>query len=153
MTLRADIVRATISQLKDIAEIERRCITNGWSENAFCEAFENKSSIILAAVCDGMVIGFLNGTFVLDEAELLNIAVRKEYRGKGAGGALISKFLNILADMGIKSVYLEVRESNNEAISLYKKYGFEQNGLRRSYYSCPSENAVLMMKKLNLAGD
>ena len=117
------------------------------------EAFENKYSIILSAVSAGRVIGFLNGTAVLDEAELLNIAVMEEYRGMGAGGALIGEFLHILSDKNVGTVYLEVRESNAEAISLYKKYGFEQNGMRRNYYRHPVENAVLMMKKIDLAGD
>ena len=53
----------------------------------------------------------------------------------------------------VGTVYLEVRESNAEAINLYKKYGFEQNGMRRNYYRHPVENAVLMMKKIDLAGD
>lgn len=117
------------------------------------ETFENKYSIILSAVSAGRVIGFLNGTAVLDEAELLNIAVMEEYRGMGAGGALIGEFLHILSDKNVGTVYLEVRESNAEAISLYKKYGFEQNGMRRNYYRHPVENAVLMMKKIDLAGD
>ena len=90
MTPRVDIEEAVIAQLKDIAEIEKQCIADGWSEKAFLEAFENKYSIILSAVSAGRVIGFLNGTAVLDEAELLNIAVMEEYRGMGAGGALIS---------------------------------------------------------------
>ena len=151
MTPRVDIEEAVIAQLKDIAEIEKQCIADGWSEKAFLETFENKYSIILSAVSAGRVIGFLNGTAVLDEAELLNIAVM--YRGMGAGGALIGEFLHILSDKNVGTVYLEVRESNAEAISLYKKYGFEQNGMRRNYYRHPVENAVLMMKKIDLAGD
>lgn len=153
MTPRVDIEEAVIAQLKDIAEIEKQFIADGWSEKAFLEAFENKYSIILSAVSAGRVIGFLNGTAVLDEAELLNIAVMEEYRGMGAGGALIGEFLHILSDKNVGTVYLEVRESNAEAISLYKKYGFEQNGMRRNYYRHPVENAVLMMKKIDLAGD
>lgn len=153
MTPRVDIEEAVIAQLKDIAEIEKQCIADGWSEKDFLETFENKYSIILSAVSAGRVIGFLNGTAVLDEAELLNIAVMEEYRGMGAGGALIGEFLHILSDKNVGTVYLEVRESNAEAISLYKKYGFEQNGMRRNYYRHPVENAVLMMKKIDLAGD
>lgn len=146
MKQKADIVRADISHIKRIAEIEAECIADGWSENAFRETLENQSALILAAVSEGETVGFLNGSFVLDEAELLNIAVSPEYRRNGVAQQLFSAFETALGELGVTALYLEVRESNHAAISLYEKLGFVRNGLRKNYYRNPVENAVLMAK-------
>lgn len=148
MTQRADIVRADKSHIRQIAELEKSCIPNGWSENAFEQAFENDNALIFAAVSDGEITGFLNGSYVLDEAELLNIAVSENYRKNGIAGMLVTVFEEELRKLGVKIVYLEVRESNAPARKLYEKHGFTQNGLRKNYYRSPVENAVLMVKMI-----
>lgn len=148
MTQRADIVTGDISHIKQIAEIEMNCIPGGWSEKLFLDALNDTDTIMLAAVINEKVIGFLNGSCVLDEAELMNIAVSQDYRRDGIAGTLIKAFEDRLAEKGINTVYLEVRESNLPAKKLYEKYGYKQNGLRKNYYRSPDENAVLMMKKL-----
>lgn len=148
MTQRVDIVTADISHIKQIAEIEMSCIPGGWSEKLFLDALDNSGTIMLAAVINERVIGFLNGSYVIDEAELMNIAVSQEYRRDGIAGTLIKDFEDKLAEKGVNTVYLEVRESNLPAKRLYEKYGYIQNGLRKNYYRSPDENAVLMMKKL-----
>lgn len=149
MSQRVDIIKAEALHIPRIAEIEAECITDGWSENAFTEALNNKNALIFAAVCDGEVIGFLNGSFVLDEAELLNIAVTAKSRRMGAAGALVESFFAELEVLSVKTVFLEVRESNSGAISLYEKYGFEKSGMRKNYYHNPTENAVLMTAYIN----
>lgn len=149
MPQRVDIIKADALHIPRIAEIEAECIIDGWSENAFADALNNKNSMILAAVSDGEIIGFLNGSFVLDEAELLNIAVSGKFRRMGAAGSLMERFFEELENLSVKTVFLEVRESNSGAISLYKKYGFEQNGMRKNYYRNPTENAVLMAAYIN----
>ncbi len=148
MSQRVDVIKAEAVHIPQIAEIESECITDGWSENAFYEALSNKNALIYAAVCDGGVIAFLNGSYVLDEAELLNIAVTARCRRMGAAGALMERFFAELESLGIKTVFLEVRESNSGAICLYEKYGFEKSGMRKNYYHNPTENAVLMTKTL-----
>lgn len=148
MTLKVDVVRADVSHAEQIAQLESKCIADGWSLKAFEEAFENKNAVIFSAVADNKVIGFLNGSFVLDEAELLNIAVSEEYRNCGVAGLLLKAFEKELLMRNVVTIYLEVRESNTAARNLYEKYGFVQNGLRKNYYHNPSENAVLMVKEL-----
>ncbi len=148
MMQRVDIVRADSCHIGQIAEIESSCIPGGWSEQAFAQALENENSLMYAAVCGENTAGFLNGSYVLDEAELLNIAVSKEYRRCGIAVRLYNEFENRLLKLGVKIVYLEVRESNIAAERLYSKLGFERSGFRKNYYRSPSENAVLMMKKL-----
>lgn len=148
MMQRADVVRADKSHIGQIAELEKSCIPGGWSENAFEQALGNPNALIFAAVWGGEVLGFLNGSYVLDEAELLNIAVSEKHRKSGIAGKLVTAFENQLRKLGVKTVYLEVRESNAPARGLYEKYGFTQNGLRKNYYRSPVENAVLMMKMI-----
>lgn len=148
MTQRADVVRADKSHIKRIAELEKSCIPDGWSENAFEQALGNPNALIFAAVCGGEVVGFLNGSYVLDEAELLNIAVSEKSRKSGIAGMLVTAFEDELRKLGVKTVYLEVRESNAPARKLYEKHGFTQNGLRKNYYRSPAENAVLMVKMI-----
>lgn len=148
MKQRVDVIEAGASHIPLIAKIEADCITDGWSEKAFSDALGNTNAMIFAAIYNGEVIGFLNGSFVLDEAELLNIAVTAEYRRIGAADALMERFFEKLREIAVRTVYLEVRESNSGAISLYEKYGFERNGMRRNYYHNPTENAVLMQNEL-----
>lgn len=148
MTQRADVVRADSSHISQIAELEKSCIPGGWSEKAFEQALENPNALIFAAVLGGEVVGFLNGSYVLDEAELLNIAVLEKSRKSGIAGMLVTAFEDELRKLNVKTVYLEVREGNAPARKLYEKNGFKQNGLRKNYYSSPLENAVLMVKMI-----
>lgn len=148
MTQRVDIETADRRHIRQIAEIENGCIPGGWSENSFFEALENEHSIMYAAVIGERVAGFLNGSYVLDEAELLNIAVSEEFRRNGIALRLYTKFENKLLELGIRTIYLEVRESNSAARRLYERLDFKQNGVRKNYYRSPVENAVLMVKQL-----
>lgn len=149
MKLKVDILEAEAAHIKQIAEIEKECIPDGWSEKTFEEALGNDGSLIFAAVCGGFTVGFLNGSYVLDEAELLNIAVSEDRRKNGIAGGLIERFESKLSEIGVKTVYLEVRESNAPARRFYEKYGYIQNGLRKNYYRNPTENAILMYKNLS----
>ncbi len=148
MMQRVDIVKAQPSHISQIAELENSCIPNGWSERLFEEAFENENAIIFVAVCEGEVVGFLNGSYVLDEAELLNIVVSESFRKCGIAEKLMVAFEDYLSKIGVASIFLEVRESNLPAKRLYEKCGYTQNGLRKNYYHNPDENAVLMMKNI-----
>ena len=86
--------------------------------------------------------------WVLDEGELLNIAVLESYRNNGIAGELFEKMERFFSEKGIKIIYLEVREKNQPALSFYEKYGFIKNGFRKNYYRNPDDNGVLMMKKI-----
>lgn len=148
MKLKADIIKCGFDELKKIAEIESKCIPDGWSLKAFEDWFEEKKTVVFAAVCNGEMIGFANGSWVLDEGELLNIAVLESYRNNGIAGELFEKMERFFSEKGIKIIYLEVREKNQPALSFYEKYGFIKNGFRKNYYRNPDDNGVLMMKKI-----
>ncbi|MGN1481744.1 ribosomal protein S18-alanine N-acetyltransferase [Porcipelethomonas sp.] len=148
MMPKADIIKCGFSELEEIAEIEKECIPGGWSEKAFGEWLENKNTILLGAVLDGKIIGFANGAWVIDEGELLNIAVKKEYRKQGIAGLLYEKLEKFFLEQGVTAVFLEVREHNVPAVSFYEKNGFEKTGLRKNYYRNPADNAILMKKNI-----
>ena len=83
---------------------------------------------------------------VLDEGELANIAVRKDLRGRGIGSGLLSRILEVAEDSGVRSLYLEVRESNEVAREMYARRGFQEIGVRKGYYVGPSEDARVLKK-------
>ncbi len=94
-----------------------------------------------------MIAGFIIYSTILDEAEILNIVIDNERKGKGYGKYLLQEILNELKAKGIKTVFLEVGDNNSTAIYLYKKFGFKVYNRREKYYK-NGEDAVLMKKML-----
>ncbi len=84
----------------------------------------------------------------VDSADLLDIAVLPEKRGEGRAKALMQFMLNDLTKKGVTQIFLEVRKSNESAIALYKKFGFEQISIRKNYYSEPTEDALIYRREL-----
>ncbi len=138
--------------INKIVKIEKESFRNPWSENAFmCEISKNKDNlnIFLVAVLkeNQEVIGYIIGDKIIDFAAILNIAVDKDFRKKGIGFALLQEFEKEVLKKDLSSITLEVRESNKEAINLYRKAGFEIKGKREKYYE-NKEDALLMWKYL-----
>lgn len=127
-----------------IAEIERQCFPEPWSEDALRE--ELGKGLFLAAVEDGTVTGYVGCQTVLDEGYITNVAVLPAFRRRGVAERLLTALLG--QAQGLAFVTLEVRASNAAAIALYEKLGFERAGVRRGFYRAPKEDAVLMTKYL-----
>jgi len=98
------------------------------------------------AEADSEIAGYINLWYVLDEVTVANIAVAKDFRRKGIGGALMEYALDIAREKGMSAATLEVRQSNYPAIKLYESFGFESAGIRPDYYEKPREGAVIMWK-------
>ena len=130
--------------VRDVYSIEENSFSDNWSEETYKNYKEDKSRCYYAAYLSGEVTAFCVSMQVLDECEILKIAVDKEKRGKGIGEALIRKVMKEASENGARFFYLEVRESNTPAITLYKKVGFTESGRRAGYYKNPKEDAVLM---------
>jgi ribosomal-protein-alanine N-acetyltransferase len=96
----------------------------------------------------GLVCGFVCGRSCAGEAELLKIAVAREYRRQGIGGQLVAHTLRYLAEQGTERCFLELRASNLPALALYERFGFCRVGLRKNYYASPEEDAILMEKSV-----
>ena len=131
-----------------IAELEKLCFSDPWSENSIASELENRLSYWLVAEQDGKVVGYVGSQSVLDAADMMNLAVSPDYRKQGIGQALVCGLIDYLKTKNIIALLLEVRVSNMSAISLYNKMGFVQVGRRPKYYHNPREDALILRKEL-----
>ena len=115
-----------------------------WSSAELARIGEHSGICAYVSTGDDGICGIVIGRKVLDEAEVLNLAVRQESRGKGEGRRLLDRLVTGYAGAGVKRVFLEVRESNTGAIAFYLHEGFVQTGTRRDYYQEPKESALVM---------
>ncbi len=128
-------------------EIEKEAFSDFWSEKGMKEELSLKQANYYVAEDDGEIIGFAGFWLIIDEAEIMKVAVRKSERGKGVGNALLIAIIEDAAMMGAKTILLEVREGNTPARKLYEKHGFISYAIREKYYE-GKENAVLYKKNL-----
>ena len=131
--------------LAALAEIERACFHAPWSENMLRE--ELGKGIFLVAEQDGRTAGYVGCQTVLDEGYITNVAVFPQYRKKGVATALIKRVFELAQEKKLAFVSLEVRLSNSNAIALYKKAGFKEEGRRKNFYRNPREDALIMTKR------
>ncbi|MEQ1473595.1 MAG: ribosomal protein S18-alanine N-acetyltransferase [Candidatus Acidiferrum sp.] len=121
-----------------------------WPASSYEQAAASGQTILVAD--DGVrgqeIRGFLVSRFVGAEGEILNVAVDSSHRRKGVGSRLLAAVLEHAKTKSVERIYLEVRESNGVAIAFYTKHGFEKTGQRTNYYRDPTENAVVLEKKL-----
>jgi len=115
-----------------------------WSEEALAETMELPGVYAYVSERNGAVSGIVVGRQILDEAEILNLAVTQGMRRQGEGRALVGRILQRFAEGNVSRVFLEVRESNTGAIAFYRGLGFEAVGTRRDYYQDPKESATVM---------
>lgn len=127
----------------DLARLEAICFAEPWSETALAGEAEKEDAAVFVAWCGDKIAGYAGLHFVLDEAEVTNVAVFPEFRGKGAGHRLLQAQKQFCREKGILRLFLEVRESNAAAIHLYEAEGFEAVYLRKNYYTRPLENGWL----------
>ena len=131
-----------------IAELEKVCFSDPWSESSIAFEVNNPLSYWLVAEEHGQIAGYVGSQSVLDSADMMNIAVAPEYRRQGIGRMLINSLISYLQEQNVIALLLEVRVSNTDAISLYQKLGFEQVGRRPRYYHNPREDALIFRKGL-----
>ncbi len=125
-----------------VAKIATDSLPDAWSEKAFMDELENPSATVFVALQGNEIVGFGGVQTVLDEAYITNIAVKKEFRRQGVGDALLKAIISHCTYSSF--VTLEVRVSNSAAIKLYEKSGFVSQGIRKNFYSHPTEDANIM---------
>lgn len=135
------------THIQSIADLEKICFPDPWSANSISSELVNPLSIWLVAVESGKVCGYVGSQSVLDSADMMNIAVHPDYRNRGVGFALIERLIDHLKERNVISLCLEVRVSNESAIGLYTKMGFNVVGKRPGYYRNPREDAYIMRKE------
>lgn len=137
------------SDVAAIAELEKRCFSDPWSADSIASELVNPLSYWLVAEIDGQVAGYVGSQSVLDAADMMNIAVSPEYRRRGVAKALVNELTAYLSKNNMIALLLEVRVSNEPAITLYEKMGFQQVGRRPNYYRNPREDALVLRKGLS----
>lgn len=139
-----EIIKMTEAQVPQIAQIERETFSDAWSENSVRGELQNDLALWLAAVDGETVAGYIGSQTVLGEADMLNLAVRPEYRRQGIGRRLVEE---LISRLDAHCLTLEVRLSNENAIRLYENLGFVQVGRRKNYYQKPREDALILRKE------
>lgn len=141
-------IRIEPMQTKDVEAvhaIESRSFIIPWSQGTFySELLENQFAYYLVAKDGETLVGYGGMWIILDEAHVTNVAVLPEYRGRGLGDRLLRALMDSAVSEGASKMTLEVRPSNEQALTLYKKHGFVIRGVRRRYYQ--GEDAYIMWK-------
>lgn len=134
-----------VTDLPAIMEIERLSFSDPWSEVSFeDELTSNDLAYYIVSLVDGKITGYAGMWVVLDEAQLTNVALHPDYRGKGMGKEILSYMIELAKQLGAAKMTLEVRKSNQIAQHMYRNLGFTVIGTRKNYYPDNGEDAILM---------
>jgi ribosomal-protein-alanine acetyltransferase len=133
---------------RSVYSIEKECFSNPWPEETFLYSISDPAADCWVASIDGMIIGFVIGVETETGYLIANLAVTEIHRKSGIASELLEFILGKAKTRYLESVFLDVRESNFEAIKLYLKYGFRAVGKRKNYYSRPQEDSVVMFKNI-----
>ena len=144
------IVEMNPTHVAQVAELEKLCFSDPWSEKSVASELENELSLWLIAEENGVVLGYVGSQTVLDETDMMNVAVHPDHRRLGIAAALITELVSQLKKRGSRCLKLEVRVSNEGAIALYETLGFVKLGLRKNYYRNPKEDALNLGKEWEL---
>lgn len=122
--------------LTALYKLERVCFSSEfWSEKQLASQLTHSRMLNLGVWENECLLGFVLIGVVLDESELYQVAVSPDRRGQGLAHQLMDAATGILAERGVRKLMLEVRESNQAAIQLYRSFGFIQDGCRKAYYA------------------
>lgn len=136
-----------VDDLDQVAGIEQTLFSLPWTKEGFLSFLIKEDTMFFVVEEKGHVLGYCSMMTVLDEGDILNVAVCRDRQREGIGHFLVDSLLRMAKARGINTVHLEVRESNLTARRLYERLGFSEDGLRKNYYTEPLENAVLMTKR------
>lgn len=142
-----EITGMSETHVSQIAELEKLCFSDPWSENSVRSELDNKLSLWLVALEGETVVGYVGSQSVLGETDMMNIAVHPDHRRQGIAEKLVCELVSELKKRGNHSLMLEVRVSNDPAKELYRKLGFVQVGKRPGYYTKPREDALILRKE------
>ena len=139
-----EIVRMNESHVAAVAALEKQFFSEPWDEASVRSELTNKLALWLVAVEDGELAGYVGSQTVLQEADMMNIAVAEGFRRRGIARNLVEE---LIRQLDAYQLTLEVRVSNAPAIAVYESMGFQQVGLRKNYYRKPKEDALILRKE------
>lgn len=138
------VEKLTENHYKDVFEIEKTFF-DVEDFSSFLSSLKNENLHYFVLKLNSEVVGFFECSIVLDEAELYEIAIKKEFQGKGYSKILMEYFLKFCDENNVRTIFLEVNNTNSKAISLYEKFGFSGYFVRKKYYG--ENDAILMQYK------
>lgn len=170
------IRRMIPEDVKQVAAIEAQCFSIPWSEKSFLDSLDREDTIFLVAVqseemeleeicaagaaseitesgpvlygIGGQILGYIGMYISFEEGEITNVAVCPDYRTQGIGNLLVTAMQAAGREKNLERIVLEVRVSNEKAISVYTKNGFTELGIRKNFYEMPTEDAIIMACEL-----
>ena len=141
-----NIVNVQENYIDAIFEIESKEIITPWSKTSLSYLIRQQNIIFRAMLLNDEVIGYYSFQKIFDEGYINNLAIKKEYQGKGYGKMLFEDLLERAQKFEVKTLTLEVEDDNTRAINLYKKYGFQEEGKRKNFY-LNKKDAIIMWKR------
>lgn len=137
----------TVEDLEQVMEIEEELFSVPWTKEGFFTFLTRKEALFLVVEEKGQILGYCGILMVLDEGDITNVAVRRDRQREGIGSFLVEGLIRLAADLGVTTIHLEVRAGNETAIRLYERAGFVRDGIRKNYYTSPTEDALLMTRR------
>ena len=133
----------TEADIKEIAELEKECFSEPWSENSLRDELANETARFYVLRDSEKLLGYIGANNICNEVYITNVAVNSKCRGKGYGKILVKHLIKQSEAERAFFITLEVRKSNENAIKLYEKCGFKLIGERKNFYSKPTEDALI----------
>lgn len=135
--------------LAPVAAIEAEAFTTPWKAETFRGLLgRDHAEPLVLELPEAGVVGYAILWCILEQGELSNIAVHRRWRGRALGSFLLDQVIDVAREAGVRTLFLEVRESNRVAAALYDSRGFVEIGRRRNYYTDPREDARVLEKRL-----
>ncbi|PUA20629.1 ribosomal-protein-alanine N-acetyltransferase [Glaciimonas sp. PCH181] len=141
----------TIEDLDEVVDIETRVYSHPWTYGNFVDSIQSSYQCWILRDANYRLIGYFFSMSVVDEVHLLNISVHGDLHGRGIGKCMLDKVVALAREQAMTSVLLEVRPSNQRAITIYQRYGFIRIGMRPAYYPAAGdsrEDAIVMRLSL-----
>lgn len=142
MTLREMMVE----DLDQVMEIEQDLFRVPWTREGYFTFLTRNDAMFLVVEEKGQILAYCGLLMVLDEGDVTNVAVRRDRQKEGIGNFLIESLIRLAEGLGVTTIHLEVRQSNETALRLYERNGFMRDGIRKNYYENPVEDAILMTR-------
>ena len=136
----------TLEDLNQIADILVSDFDDYWNYDTLRNELKTENSKYLVAKMNEEIVGFSGIKIMVDEADIMNLVVKKTFRNQGLGTLLLKKLKDLSRKLNCISITLEVMEENYPAIHLYKNLGFTQIGIRKNYYQ--DKHALIMKAQL-----
>ena len=140
------VKKATADDIDFISMLEEKTFSSPWDKNSLLYAVNDPDTLFFLAEYKGEKAGYISAKYIAGEMDINNVAVEENFRKRGVASALLTKLTDASEKLDCDFITLEVRASNDPAINLYKKFGFTLAGVRKNYYTLPTEDALILTK-------